>query len=257
MVRFGVIHDSAKLDNIMLRYEDMRLLGNWNPTEDIDWNLQAKFNDKKRALSTELALQGSYTEEVGLLVAARLIEMVDDLPTRYCLGVQAADEAKHSEVFARYSDKWAGRIDNAITPPKKPLTLLNNLIDKSNTLELFTFHTMLEGLALDQFSMLVDVFEGDTLGQIYRHVRMDEARHVAMGMDFMKAALRRIDPDEALSLLKKCRAELFSIAHVDDSVFDAMGEITGYASSVINQRLSKRVDARFDLLRCQFKEIEK
>lgn len=254
MPRFGIIYKETDIDQTMRQYEHMRHANNWCPTTDIDWGLVGDFDEETRGICTALALQGSYTEEVGLLVAARLIEMVEDLPMRYCLGVQAADEAKHSEVFARYIDQWSPRIAGNAVPPQKPLKLLHDLLNRVDTIELFVLHTMLEGLAMDQFGLLTNAFKGDTLGQIYRYVRKDEARHVAMGMDFLNSALRRITPDEALTKLEKCRAELFTIAHVDDTLFDCMAKLTGCASSDINRRITSRAESRFEYFRDQLKE---
>lgn len=251
---FGLIRKESEVSNNIRKYERMRIANNWCPGSDIDWKLDGDFSDEIRKLSISLAIQGTYTEEVGMLVSAKLIGMIDDLPTRYCLAVQTADEARHSEVFGRYTDEWENRFSPETNSPEKPTKLLNNLLETSDEIELFALHTMLEGLAMDQFGLLANAFEGDKLGQIYRRVRMDESRHVAMGMEFLKSALCQLEPEEALSKLSKCKAELFAVANMDESLFVTMAKLTDNTSSELNRRFTERVNARFEFLQSQVKE---
>jgi hypothetical protein len=46
-------------------------------------------------------------------------------------------------------------------------------------------HTMLEGFAADEFLLLRDVFADDPLGRLYHHIRHDEVRHIAIGMNYL------------------------------------------------------------------------
>jgi len=253
-VQLGSIYSSENLTERLQHYEKLRIANQWDPKADIDWSLDA-LDDETRKISTGFALMGNYTEEVGLLIAARLIETIDDLPTRYCLAVQAADEAKHSEVFGRYTDQWEHRAPESDYEPEKPLALLNELLERKNPIELFTLHTMLEGLAMDQFGYLSHVFDGDALGQIYRFIRADEARHVAMGMDFLKSALPRLELEEALSILKTSKADLFSVAQFDDKSFEYMSKLTGSPFSEIREQFLERVDARFHVLEAQTRKV--
>ena len=248
------IHSSDQLVERLQEYERLRQANQWDAHRDIDWSLDT-LDEETRKISTGFALMGNYTEEVGLLIAARLIELIDDLPMRYCLAVQAADEAKHSEVFGRYADQWEHRMQDPGLMPEKPTALLNQLVARKDPLELFILHTMLEGMAMDQFGYLASAFEGDALGQIYRFIRADEARHVAMGMDFLKSALPNLNPEEALPLLETCRADLFSVAQVDENSFKVLAKLTGNSFSELNERFLQRVNARFETLESQIKDV--
>ena len=53
---------------------------------------------------------------------------------------------------------------------------------------------------MDQFSLLQEAYQDDLLGDIYRLVRIDEANHVSMGVQFLKRALPHMHPDDVLKL---------------------------------------------------------
>ncbi len=181
-------------------YEKARRVAHWNPKTDIDFDKTLIVSQDRQELAWRIASQSVYTEEVGMMAAARLLTEVDDLPIRYCLAVAVSDEAKHSEVFARYALVRGG----TIAPDGEPV---NNLFGQLESIRdpfaRFVTHSMLEGLASDEFALLKIAFKGDVLEEIYRYVSTDEARHVAIGLDYMSTVLRDSAFEEHAHSLKE------------------------------------------------------
>jgi len=224
-------------------YERARAKSLWRPDVDIDWDRPSTLDDDKRELAANLACTGTYTEELGLVTCARLLTELDDLPARYALALQITDEAKHSEAFTRYAHRMNG------TPPPVPegvLKICSDLESIENPTALFLVHTLLEGFAYDQFSYMRPAFEGDPLGDIYKYVIADEARHVAMGMDYLRFALYQDLSDEVMDTLDWCEANVFAIGFVNPELMTWLAEISGKPSSDISHTFETRHRSRID-----------
>lgn len=170
-------------------YDLARTKGLWNPRTDIDWahvyptNFSRDLLEKSWVITSEECA----VEEVGMVVAAQLLREIDDPGIRYSLATQVSDEAKHSEVFARYAIAIGGTLYNY---PPEPQSLANTVLSVSDPLDRFVIHTALEWLALEELRFLRVLFSGTQLAEIYRHVLLDEARHVRMGMTQIKRLLQ-------------------------------------------------------------------
>ncbi len=142
-------------------------------------------SDPKRAeLAWQLASRGYYAEQAGLVAAAALAAATDDTALRFSLATAAADEARHADAFYQYARSVGGEPDECldeVQPLDDGLTALPYLGK-------VLVHTMLEGFAADEFLILCDVFDDDPLGRLYHHIRRDEIRHVAIGMNYLARA---------------------------------------------------------------------
>lgn len=108
--------------------------------------------------------------------AATLLQLADDGEFSLLLAQAIADEARHSDAFARY----LAELGEPIAPPGDDPDALTEYFEQTDSFEeMLLGHIYLEGLALEEFTLLIDAFEGLFIEQIYTHVRMDEARHVA------------------------------------------------------------------------------
>lgn len=143
---------------------------------DLDWSAPARLSSDRQEFAAFLAVQSSYAEEAGMLIAAKLCRCMEDRDIRRLFAQQASDEARHSELFERYARIRYGSVPQ---PVNQMLTLLENLEGMEDVNKLFIMHTTFESIALDEFSMLREAFEDDLLGQIYGLVRGDEANHVS------------------------------------------------------------------------------
>jgi hypothetical protein len=168
-------------------YEKARRVAHWNPRTDIDFERPTTISAERQELAWHLASQSVYAEQVGMMQAARLLTEVDDIAIRYCLATAVSDEAKHSEVFARYAMIRGG----VVAPDREHVNhLFDGLENIQDPFGRFIAHSMLEGLAADEFWILRAAFKGDVLEDIYRRVSEDESRHIAIGMDYMSTILR-------------------------------------------------------------------
>ena len=107
-------------------------------------------------------------------------------------------------------------------------------------------HIYLEGLALEEFTLLIDAFEGLFIAQIYTHVRMDEARHVAGGLKYLAARIARAP---ALSEhLKRHLIENLPVLAVGESGVSHLARVSGREPDVIRRRMEKRTEFFLDRL---------
>jgi hypothetical protein len=138
--------------------------------------------DAKRAeLAWRLASRGYYAEQAGLVAAATLAAQTEDTALRFSLATATGDEARHADAFYQYASKVGGEPEECqemVEPLHEGLTALPYL-GKA------LVHTMLEGFAADEFLLLREVFDDDPLGRLYHHIRHDEIRHIAIGMNYL------------------------------------------------------------------------
>lgn len=139
-------------------------------------------SDDRVELAWLVASQGYYAEQAGLVAAAELAAQTDDFAFRLGLATAVADEARHSDAFLAYAVARGGQ--PAACQPD--LDELHRALSAAGYLEKCLLHTMLEGFAADEFVVLARAFTGDPLSDIYRTVRADEIRHVALGLNYLR-----------------------------------------------------------------------
>jgi hypothetical protein len=132
-------------------------------------------------LGWQFASRGYYAEQAGLIAAATLAAHTDDAPLRFSLAVATADEARHADAFYRYAKAIGGEPEEC----QELVEPLNDALVSLPHMGRALVHTMLEGFAADEFILLAELFAGDPLGEIYHHVRRDEIRHIAIGLNYL------------------------------------------------------------------------
>ncbi|HEX6288849.1 MAG TPA: hypothetical protein VFZ66_06635 [Herpetosiphonaceae bacterium] len=227
-------------------YEKARRVAHWNPKTDIDFERPTTISAERQELAWHLASQSVYAEQVGMMQAARLLNEVDDIAIRYCLATAVSDEAKHSEVFTRYA-----MIRGGVVAPDSEF--VNNLFEGLETIEdpfgRFIAHSMLEGLAADEFWILRAAFKGDVLEEIYRRVSEDEARHVAIGMDYMSTVLRdRAFEDHVHALEQYSHIALDIAGMTNDQIFVWLGGLVDKHPDEVARWMLRRHRQRIDHL---------
>jgi hypothetical protein len=229
----------------MRLYEAARDYGTWDARKDIDWTRATPLRPEREELAWNVACQAVYAEQLGLSNAAALINSIDDLGTRYCLAIQASDEAKHSEVFARY----ALRNGLKLAPPMDGVNNMEAMVEGlDSAMERFLVHTFLEGVALDEFLILRDGFEGDILHDIYGYVIKDEARHVAMGMAHLERLIATDKWPSAAKDLQRYREIAISLCGIDEYAIDWLAHVTGRSPKSVADWFSKRHNERINRL---------
>lgn len=194
----------------------------WNATTDVDWSIDVPFgcplpDDSSFAMasfaSSPLARRGRpmwdtfrwelqswmvsqflHGEQGALVVAARLVEVVPDLDSKYYAASQAADEARHVEAFSRYL--------NEKVPEPYPITqplreLLEDLLSDSRwDITALGMQIIVEALAMAAFRLAHSTFHDDLICDITRLVARDEARHVTFGVMSLSGIYREMTTAE-------------------------------------------------------------
>jgi hypothetical protein len=180
----------------------------WNAETDVDWSVEVPFggplpDDSAYAMASfaasPLAGRGRamwdrfrwelqawmvsqflHGEKGALVVAGRLVEVVPDLDSKFYAASQAADEARHVEVFSRYVRE---NIPDGY-PISTPLRSLigDILADDRWDVTALGMQIMVEALAMAAFRLADRTFHDDLIKEITRLVARDEARHVSFGI---------------------------------------------------------------------------
>jgi hypothetical protein len=124
--------------------------------------------------------QFMHGEQGAMMTAAKIVETVPWIDARYYAATQTMDEARHTEVFAKYLHTKVGEaypmspfLDEQIT------TLLE---DSRWDIAYLGMQIVIESLALAAFGSMLRTTEEPLLRKLLRYVMSDEARHVAFGV---------------------------------------------------------------------------
>jgi hypothetical protein len=205
----GFTRFNWEYDNGRTRLLDLYQRGKdkqWDATKRIDWELPvdptnimeqgdefnpiygsnqwSKLNQAQRDelgthLSSWLFSQFLHGEQGALTVAARIIETVPDLDSKFYSATQAMDEARHVELFNKFIKDKIG----VYYPINDDLaTLLGEaLADGRWDYPYLGMQVLIEGLALAAFGVHRDMSNNALVTQLLAYVMQDEARHVAFG----------------------------------------------------------------------------
>jgi hypothetical protein len=142
-------------------------------------------------------------EQGAVICAARIVESVPDLDSKFYAATQVMDEARHVEIFTKFLWEKIG-MDYAINPSLQSL-LGDALRDSRWDMPYVAMQVLIEGLALAAFGVLRDRTTKPLPKQILAYIMQDEARHVAFG----RMALRDYYPQ--LTAAERAEREDFVI----------------------------------------------
>ena len=127
-------------------------------------------------------------EQGALICAAKIVQTVPDIDSKFYAATQVMDEARHVETYSRFLHE---KLDLAypINPHLK--SLLDDVVSDSRwDMTYLGMQVLIEGLALAAFGLIRDVAENPLARAVTAYVMEDEARHVAFG----RLALRDFYP---------------------------------------------------------------
>jgi hypothetical protein len=178
----------------------------WDATKRIDWSLpvdpcnvmatpdefcpiygsrqwdklsQAERDELGQHLGSWLFSQFLHGEQGALTVAARIVESVPDMDSKFYAATQAMDEARHVELYQRFIRDKIGMY-YPVNPDLARL-LAEALSDSRWDMPYLGMQVLIEGLALAAFGVHRDVTANPLVKQVLAYVMQDEARHVAFG----------------------------------------------------------------------------
>jgi hypothetical protein len=207
----------ARVPRLRTLYEKAKR-AQWNASSDVDWSVEVPYgtalpDDSAYAMASfaasPLARYGRsmwdtfrwelqswmvsqflHGEQGALVVAARLVEMVPTVESKFYAASQTADEARHVEVFSRYLREKVP----AMYPVAPPLGALitDILTDERWDITALGMQVMVEALAMAAFRLADSTFHDDLIKQIARLVARDEARHVSFGVLSLEGIYREM-----------------------------------------------------------------
>jgi hypothetical protein len=216
---FNWSYDEGR-DRMLALYEKGKTK-QWNTNERIDWSTdidiqsqafmpdeyipihgssmwerltRAEKDEVRHHYSAWLTSQFLHGEQGALICAARTVETVPDIDSKFYGATQVMDEARHVETYSKYLQEKL-ELAYPINPHLKEL-LNQTLTDRRWDMTYLGMQIMIEGVALAAFSMVRDFTEEPLAKAINAYVMQDEARHVAFGLLALKDAYADMDSAE-------------------------------------------------------------
>lgn len=120
-------------------------------------------------------LQG---EQAAMICAAKIVQQVPDLDSKFYAATQVMDEARHVEAYKKLLEKFG-----LAYPMTRPLqTLVDQALRDSRwDMTYLAMQVVIEGLALAAFGNIRDQSRNKLTQQVNAFVMQDESRHVAFG----------------------------------------------------------------------------
>ena len=160
-------------------------LANWGEREF----MQLRIEMFKAQLS-----QFMHGEQGAMMTAAKLVETVPWIDAKYYAATQTMDEARHTEVFARYLREKIG--DAYPMSPFLQGQIFGLLEDSRWDIAYLGMQIIIESLALAAFGDLLRRTSEPLLAKLLRYVMADEARHVAFGIVSLTELYREMSASE-------------------------------------------------------------
>jgi hypothetical protein len=169
------------------------------------WNKlpPATLCELRRHMQSFQISQFLHGEQGALICAAKIVQQVPRLDSKFYAATQVIDEARHVEAYAKLlHDKFA--LVYPINPSLQ--ALLQDVIEHRDwDMTYLGMQVVIEGLALASFQSIRDKAQNRLAAQVNAYVMQDEARHVAFG----RLALREYYPE--LSDKERDRREEFLV----------------------------------------------
>ncbi len=124
--------------------------------------------------------QFMHGEQGAMMTAAKIVETVPWIDAKYYASTQTMDEARHTEVFAKYLRTKLG--DAYPMSPFLKEQIWSLLEDSRWDIAYLGMQIVIESLALAAFGDMLRRTAEPLLTKLLRYVMSDEARHVAFGV---------------------------------------------------------------------------
>jgi hypothetical protein len=197
----------------------------WDPATAVDWaaSLGAVPDEVERAV-VQIMTYLVENEQAALIIPARLLSQLHPhyREVMQLLATQAADEARHVEVFTRRALLSGGLLGTSSAGGRASLQTL--LDEPDFTTASFLLSVLGEGTFLDLLHFIADHAPDQVTADVTRLAVRDEARHVAFGVAHT-AHLARADK-HYLGFLRQAverrHAALQDTAGLNAEVFDSL-----------------------------------
>lgn len=198
--------------------------GQWDPATAVGWSAPVNVPDEIERAVVQIMTYLVENEQAALIIPARLLSQLHPhfREVMQLLATQAADEARHVEVFTRRGLLTGGPLGTSSAGGRASLQTL--LDEPDFTTASFLLSVLGEGTFLDLLRFLHRHAPDPVTADVTRLAVRDEARHVAFGVSHT-AHLVRTDPSY-LGVLRQSverrHASLLEVAGLNSEVFDSL-----------------------------------
>lgn len=196
----------------------------WDPATAVDWDAAVELPSDIEAAVVQVMTYLVENEQAALVIPARLLARVHPhfREVQQLLAVQAADEARHVEVFTRRALLHGGEMGSSSAGGRASLATL--LAEPDFSIASFLLSVLGEGSFLALLGFLEQHAPDPVTRQITHLARVDEARHVAFGVAHLE---HRAVIDPALrgrlrAAVERRHDALADTAGLNADVFDAL-----------------------------------
>lgn len=196
----------------------------WDPATAVDWDTGTELPADIEAAVVQVMTYLVENEQAALVIPARLLARVHPhfREVQQLLAVQAADEARHVEVFTRRALLHGGELGTSSAGGRASLDTL--LTEPDFSLASFLLSVLGEGSFLALLGFLDQHAPDPVTRQVSRLARTDEARHVAFGVAHLEhqAALDPALRGRLRTAVERRHDALADTAGLNADVFDAL-----------------------------------
>jgi hypothetical protein len=161
------------------------------PIYGTDWwdkMTEAERGNLRRHVEAWRFSQFMHGEQGALVCAAKIVQTVPDIDSKFYAATQVIDEARHVEVYSRYLHEKL-QLVYPLNPHLE--SLLNDVISDARwDMTYLGMQVIIEGLALAAFGVIRNLATDPLARALNAYVMQDEARHVTFG----RLALRDFYP---------------------------------------------------------------
>jgi hypothetical protein len=196
----------------------------WDPATAIDWDAAASLPGTVERAVVQVMTYLIENELAALVIPARLLARIHPhfREVLQLLAVQAADEARHVEVFSRRALLRDADMGTSAVGGRESLATL--VAEPDFVTASFLLSVLGEGTFLHLLTFLDQHAPDPVTRQVARLARQDEARHVAFGVAHLQH-LSAVDPGLRSRLRAAVERRHDALAHtagLNQDVFDAL-----------------------------------
>jgi hypothetical protein len=196
----------------------------WDPNRDIDWSAAAPLPPLLSEALVQLLTYLIENETAALIVPARFLGRLHPhfREVMQVLAIQAADEARHIEVFTRRAALLSPELGLSTAGGQASLATL--LDEPDFALAGFLLSVLGEGTFLSLLRFIGEQAPDPLTAQIMRLAVQDEARHVAFGIAHLQRHLQS-DPSlrpRLIAAVERRHSALAQTAGLNALVFESL-----------------------------------
>lgn len=196
----------------------------WDPNTAIEWGADFELDPAVERAVVQVMTYLVENEQAALAVPARFLGRIHPHYREVVqfLAIQAADEARHVEVFTRRATLKGGELGLSGAGGRASLATL--LSEPSFTLAHFLLSVLGEGTFLNLLAFIERHAPDPVTRQVAHLALQDESRHVAFGMAHL---IHRVEVEQDLrsqlaAAMRRRHDVLIDTAGLNEQVFDAL-----------------------------------